>query len=145
MLKLYLQEQRALAIGCPLHHLWHVLELIVQLMVVRVYLLEWDPGLQPGRPGLAQWSTLARLVILYHSQLFILADLLVEQARAEARASNLWELRKALGVAQAEVVAVRLQQQVWLLIWHHAHLFPPCRLGSSKSSLVQLQSLHHCL
>ena len=145
MLKLYAQGQRALAIGCPLHHLWHVLALIVQLMVVRVYLLEWDPGLQPGRPGLAQWSTLARLVILYHSQLFILADLLVEKARAEARASHLLGLRTALGVAQAEVVAVRLQQQVWLLIWHHAHLFPPCRLGSSKSSLVQLQSLHQCL
>ena len=145
MLKLYAQGQRALAIGCPLHHLWHVLALIVQLMVVRVYLLEWDPGLQPGRPGLAQWSTLARLVILYHSQLFILAELLVETARAEARASHLLGLRAALGVVQAEVVAVRLQQQVWLLIWHHAHLFPPCRLGSSKSSLVKLQSLHQCI
>ena len=145
MLKLYVQGQRALAIGCPLHHLWHVLALIVQLMVVRVHLLEWDPGLHPGRLGLAQWSTLARLVILYHSQLFILVVLLVEKARAEVRASHSLGLRTVLGVAQAEVVAVRLQQQVWLLIWHHAHLFPPCRLGSSKSSLVQLLSLHHCL
>ena len=145
MLKLYVQGLRALAIGCPLHHVWHVLALIVPLTVVRVYLLEWDPGLQPGRPDLAQWSTLARLVILYHSQLFTLAVLLVVKARAEARASHLRGFRTALGVAQAEVVAVRLQQQVWLLIWHHAHLFPPCRLGSSKSSLVQLQSLHHCL
>ena len=74
MLKLYVQGQRALAIRCLLHHLWRVRALIVQLMVVRVYLLEWDPGLQPGRPELAQWSTLARLVILYHSQLFTLAD-----------------------------------------------------------------------
>ena len=95
---------------------------------------------------MAQWSTLARLVILYHNQLLTLAVLLVVKARAEARASHImWGARTAVGVAQAEFVAALLQQQVWLLTWHHAHLFPPCRLGSSKSSLVQLQSLRQCL
>ena len=114
-------------------------------MVAWAHLLERDPGLQPGRPVLAQWSTLARLVTSHHSQLLTLAVLLVVKARAEARASHMWGARTAVGVAQAEFAAALLQQQVWLLTWHHAHLFPPCRLGSSKSSLVQLQSLRQCL
>ena len=118
--------------------------LSAQLMVAWAHLLEWDPGLQPGRPVLAQWSTLARLVTSHHSQLLTLAVLLVVKARAKARARLLRVARTVVGVAQADFVVAPLQRQAWLLTWHHAHLSLPCRLGSNKFLLAQRPSLLQC-